>query len=270
MRHKRGFTLIELLVVISIIAMLLAVLMPTLHRVRLQAQKVVCTSNLKQLSIGMQVYCQSNDDNTIYNLQVGGHFWFHNIAPYLGAKGYKRAAEDTEKDEANPFLERGMGVLFCPVTKKTKDEWDNEGYFRKVGTATNRWAFYSSEGSYGISTWVTSNNISAQRRYPGYTYMKLIQTKANTPLFADCTHLSSLPLDTDPGPDNNKIINGPGDGGANLMWRYTIDRHNRAINVALADGHVENVHLQSLWSLKWHRRFQTEDKKDFPYVTSWR
>jgi len=46
--HKRdGFTLIELLVVISIIALLLAILMPSLQRVKKQAQAVACMSNIK-------------------------------------------------------------------------------------------------------------------------------------------------------------------------------------------------------------------------------
>ena len=51
-----AFTLVELLVVISIIALLLSILMPSLQRARAQAKKVVCQSNLRQLNLGLTLY----------------------------------------------------------------------------------------------------------------------------------------------------------------------------------------------------------------------
>ena len=49
--RKKGFTLIELLVVISIIAMLLAILMPVLNKAREQANNAICRSNLHSWGI---------------------------------------------------------------------------------------------------------------------------------------------------------------------------------------------------------------------------
>ena len=48
---RKGFTLIELLVVIAIIALLLAVLMPAMSRVRKQARTMACQSNLHEWSL---------------------------------------------------------------------------------------------------------------------------------------------------------------------------------------------------------------------------
>lgn len=55
-RRDRGFTLIELLVVIAIIALLLAILMPALQRVKDQAKATRCLANLKQIGLAMQAY----------------------------------------------------------------------------------------------------------------------------------------------------------------------------------------------------------------------
>jgi prepilin-type N-terminal cleavage/methylation domain-containing protein len=57
----RAFTLIELLVVVAIIALLVAILVPTLNRAREEAKKVVCLSNLHQ--IGVAVHCYINDNS---------------------------------------------------------------------------------------------------------------------------------------------------------------------------------------------------------------
>lgn len=62
MRQKRkAFTLIELLVVISIIAILMAVMMPSLQRVKQQAQEMKCQSNLRQYDLAMAMYMEDFD-----------------------------------------------------------------------------------------------------------------------------------------------------------------------------------------------------------------
>ena len=55
-RTIRAFTLIELLVVISVIAMLLSVLIPSLRRARMQTRTVVCQNNLRQIGMGIFMY----------------------------------------------------------------------------------------------------------------------------------------------------------------------------------------------------------------------
>jgi len=61
MGRKRGFTLIELLVVISIIALLMAILMPALSRAKDQARMTTCRSNLRNYALIGRMYSDDND-----------------------------------------------------------------------------------------------------------------------------------------------------------------------------------------------------------------
>jgi prepilin-type N-terminal cleavage/methylation domain-containing protein len=63
MRDRRGFTLIELLVVIAIIAILAAILFPVFARARAKAQQNNCLANIKELGLGVLMYCSDYDDH---------------------------------------------------------------------------------------------------------------------------------------------------------------------------------------------------------------
>jgi prepilin-type N-terminal cleavage/methylation domain-containing protein/prepilin-type processing-associated H-X9-DG protein len=66
---QRGFTLIELLVVIAIIAILAAMLLPSLTKAKLKAQGIQCMSNHKQLCLAWRMYAEDNRDVLVYASQ---------------------------------------------------------------------------------------------------------------------------------------------------------------------------------------------------------
>ncbi len=61
-RNKKGFTLIELLVVIAIIALLLSILMPALTKVKSQARRLICATNIRTLFTSWSLYATDNNN----------------------------------------------------------------------------------------------------------------------------------------------------------------------------------------------------------------
>ncbi len=62
---SKAFTLIELLVVIAIIAILMAILMPALNRVREQGKRTVCLNNIRQLALAWNLYADDYDSKIV-------------------------------------------------------------------------------------------------------------------------------------------------------------------------------------------------------------
>ena len=84
--RRHGFTLIELLVVIAIIAILAAILFPVFARAREKARQAACSSNVKQISLGILMYCQDYDEKMpieFFGWNVNPPTWREIIAPYL-------------------------------------------------------------------------------------------------------------------------------------------------------------------------------------------
>ena len=70
---SRAFTLVELLVVIGIIAILLALLMPSLQRAKMHAISIKCQSNMRQIGVAMIMYANANRGQ-LFPIDAGGPF----------------------------------------------------------------------------------------------------------------------------------------------------------------------------------------------------
>jgi len=113
----RGFTLIELLVTISIMATLMSMLLPSLNRAREQGQRVVCSSNMRQLTIAWFLYAYDNSDklcsaDTIWN--DDDNFNWVADGPII-ADNTVGGTEDAIKNGVIwwPYAGRSLGVYNC-------------------------------------------------------------------------------------------------------------------------------------------------------------
>lgn len=191
-KHK-AFTLVELLVVISIIALLLAVLMPALSKARELARRTICSTNLRQWSIAISAYAVSNNNYFPYNGYdcpdcpgatnlnsdgecTGGHGWRPGVDLSYGSTTVQNFWDKYILKREKNIISGENNVLFCPTQKWHRSSNDPDGvlnkglsgYFYLPSKASCKTgllpaANYGGEGSnerpWGGNYWVTKKRL---------------------------------------------------------------------------------------------------------------
>ena len=225
MNKRSGFTLIELLVVIAIIALLMAILMPALERVKKQAKSIACQSNLKQWGLVWAMY--TNENNSKFPDYLG-YDWMQKLVHLYS---------NTEK------------LLYCPTTTKTLAEGADIRYAIIVGSGG------TPSGSYALNEWVyDSVDTSGGRSLEDYWRSTNHKGLNNVPVMGDAYwRCDGQPYESDEPPGyEGEPRTGVGTAG-NEIRIFCINRHEGAINMLFLDWSVRRVGLKELWTLKWRQ-----------------
>lgn len=166
---SKAFTLVELLVVIAVIAILIALIMPTLSQVRMQAQVAVCASNMKDVGKASSAYSGDRDNNVAgpysaierctwpHMQSYGGGGFLTNGCPANPAMAFTLdgfVAGHANEVKSAAYLPNAQ-LLFCPLSDAT---YQNNYYRYAIAGGPDKW--------WGTYAWTWCRKYASGEYYP--------------------------------------------------------------------------------------------------------
>ncbi|HBG27885.1 MAG: hypothetical protein A2Y10_07265 [Planctomycetes bacterium GWF2_41_51] len=269
---KKAFTLVELLVVISIIAMLLAILMPTLSRARQGGQRIVCANHQKTIGLANQIYANSWNGSFVPLLDTS-------IAKPAGTKGnytyYCWVANKSFRDYLNfdksrtekynrtgsVFDETGTimpNEFYCPADEiAKKKKVSSKGVLVSFGYNATDWQAGFEAFNWKIPT--SKNNI----KFAGYKVTD-VKSPGNELALVDSVDWYVFWNSAEYASYWDKYGQLNPDEYAdktNGMGGITIYRHNEGANVLFYDAHVSYMNKNKIF-VKQNPSFPARLTKD--------
>ena len=232
---QTAFTLIELLVVIAIIAILAAILFPVFSQAKAQAKQTACLSNVKQLSLGVTMYLNDNDDAyPIGGWQVPDGVlnptaysrWYRDVAPYT----------------------KNTQIRNCPASQYPVDATNNWGSDYGINVSVSNW-----ESALKASIVVKPANLLLDCDTAQLNWNTLVSSSDNLDPTKWAKYAVAVTDYQVTGPyeffsDGSGIYpytQTPYQYGDNYRRPYAIHNGNRA-NVGCCDGHAHSWEIDAL------------------------
>jgi prepilin-type processing-associated H-X9-DG protein len=234
MTVKAGFTNKDAVVAFGCVVLLLMTLGAAGSGGRRRAKEAVCLSNLHQWGTVFAMDVQENQ-GYFYSGEGSMGFWW--------VKDLKHRYKDW----------KNMKIWFCP--EATKPVIDENGIATPTLSIFTAWGIFNGEGlgpngisgSYGLNAYVL-NTPGAENNWRTPD----AQGAEKIPVFLDALRFDLWPKHTDQ-PAAYEFAAWAG----SHMARCCINRHNGAVNCLFLDWSARKVGLKELWTLKWHRQFNT-------------